>query len=187
MVAQSLSHYSWQYTRGYLMVVDIQGCGNVLTDPQIHCLDTKRFGAGNLGYFGMIKFFITHNCNKYCKSLGLLHPKDAPKLPDNFSFFIDKFSKPKKDVPLNKICELCNKQFCIGSLQYYEKKKEFHEVYCKNCYLSISVQVVEKSCVECKKNYQSSSYWYFMKRMEIPERCSDCRKREREALRKKLE
>ena len=122
MMAQSLSHFSWQYTRGYLMIVDIQGCLNVLTDPQIHCLDENRFGSGNLGYYGMIKFFITHNCNKYCKELGLLHPKDHNSLPNDFPFFIDKFIKPAKNVELNKICELCNSKFIIGSQKYYEKK-----------------------------------------------------------------
>ena len=42
-LAQALSHFSWQLTRGYLIVVDIQGVGNVLTDPLIHCVDKKRF------------------------------------------------------------------------------------------------------------------------------------------------
>ena len=39
LIAQALSHYSWQITKGYMMIVDLQGVGNVLTDPQIHCLD----------------------------------------------------------------------------------------------------------------------------------------------------
>jgi hypothetical protein len=56
------------------MVVDLQGVSNVLTDPQIHCIDKKRFGAGNLGYEGMLRFFNTHSCNKYCKILDLINP-----------------------------------------------------------------------------------------------------------------
>jgi hypothetical protein len=32
------------------MIVDLQGASGILTDPQIHCLDNKRFGSGNLGY-----------------------------------------------------------------------------------------------------------------------------------------
>jgi vacuole morphology and inheritance protein 14 len=46
-----------------MMIVDLQGVGNVLTDPQIHCLDKQRFGKGNLGYEGMLMFFNTHQCN----------------------------------------------------------------------------------------------------------------------------
>lgn len=33
LIAQALSHYSWQLTQGFLMIVDLQGVGNVLTDP----------------------------------------------------------------------------------------------------------------------------------------------------------
>jgi len=43
LIAQALSHFSWQITRGYMIMVDIQGVGNVLTDPVIHCLDKSRF------------------------------------------------------------------------------------------------------------------------------------------------
>ena len=48
------------------MIVDLQGVGNVLTDPQIHCLDRSRFGKGNLGYKGMMMFFNSHHCNEHC-------------------------------------------------------------------------------------------------------------------------
>ena len=43
LIAQALSHFSWQITRGYMIMVDIQGVGSVLTDPVIHCLDKSRF------------------------------------------------------------------------------------------------------------------------------------------------
>jgi len=33
LIAQALSHFSWQLTQGYMMIVDLQGVGNVLTDP----------------------------------------------------------------------------------------------------------------------------------------------------------
>lgn len=39
MISQAFSHYSYQFTEGYLMVVDLQGASGILTDPQIHCLD----------------------------------------------------------------------------------------------------------------------------------------------------
>ena len=47
------SDYTYQMTRGYLMVADLQGVkkGNefVLTDPVILCKDLLRFGSTNLG------------------------------------------------------------------------------------------------------------------------------------------
>lgn len=33
LIAQAFSHFSWQATQGYLMIVDLQGVNNVLTDP----------------------------------------------------------------------------------------------------------------------------------------------------------
>ncbi len=57
------------------MIVDVQGAGSVMTDPQIHCLDEGKFGAGNLGYRGMLMYFHTHDCNSHCKALGLINPK----------------------------------------------------------------------------------------------------------------
>lgn len=33
LIAQTLSHFSWQLTSGYMMIVDLQGVNNVLTDP----------------------------------------------------------------------------------------------------------------------------------------------------------
>jgi len=96
-IAQAFSHFSWQITKGYLMIVDLQGVTGILTDPQIHCLDYKRFGKGNLGYEGILKFFATHHCNAYCTQLGLVHPKSAGNLPNDFNFFNDSLVKPENE------------------------------------------------------------------------------------------
>jgi hypothetical protein len=57
------------------MIVDLQGVGNILTDPQIHCLDLNKFGKGNRGYLGMLMFFNTHRCNEHCRALNLKDPR----------------------------------------------------------------------------------------------------------------
>ncbi len=72
----AFSHWTYEYTQRYLMVVDLQGiqhgCNDqyVLTDPSIHCRE-PRFGSTNLGEVGMESFFEGHKCNKVCSLMGL--------------------------------------------------------------------------------------------------------------------
>ena len=49
----------------------ILGVDDFYTDPQIHSIDEKGFGIGNLGEIGFRKFFETHKCNSVCVALGL--------------------------------------------------------------------------------------------------------------------
>ncbi len=80
----AFSHWTYEFTDGYMMVVDLQGVVSgskyILTDPAIHCESSKdsegleRFGNTNFGKAGMKKFFSTHTCNKVCLNLGLRKP-----------------------------------------------------------------------------------------------------------------
>jgi len=68
---QAFSHFTFQCTKGQAMCVDIQGVGDLYTDPQIHTLDGEGYGDGNLGLRGFALFFRTHECNPLCNRLGL--------------------------------------------------------------------------------------------------------------------
>ena len=69
---QSFSHFTAEVTECELMVVDVQGVGDLYTDPQIHSTcGTQQYGVGNLGHLGMAMFFQTHVCNDLCRYLGL--------------------------------------------------------------------------------------------------------------------
>ena len=172
LIAQTLSHYSWQLTNGYLMIVDLQGGTGVLTDPQIHCLDLKRFGKGNLGYEGIVKFFFTHKCNFYCEKLGLINPKTHEKLPENFTFYQNNLEKPIKDEKINKICELCKVAFRISSFDYYYSKEKFSEIYCSDCQKKQQKTMKEAVCIDCFYTFRSSEYWVKMKKCDFPVRCT---------------
>lgn len=76
----AFSHWTYQVSDGYLMVVDLQGVISFngaelhLTDPAIHCTDLLRFGRTNLGERGMQEFFNHHACNEVCRKMGLVVP-----------------------------------------------------------------------------------------------------------------
>ena len=67
----AFSHFSYEHTRHEMLVVDIQGVGDVYTDPQIHTQNGQDFGPGNCGREGISRFFATHVCNPVCHFLKL--------------------------------------------------------------------------------------------------------------------
>lgn len=70
-LAQAFSHFTYHWSRGKCIVVDIQGVGSYYTDPQIHTYDGRGFGLGNLGQRGINAFIKHHRCYRDCKHLNL--------------------------------------------------------------------------------------------------------------------
>ena len=74
--AECLCHFSYEKSERKLMVVDIQGSGFKLFDPEIassNLFDNGKilFCAGNLSMEAIEKITNEHKCNTYCKLLGL--------------------------------------------------------------------------------------------------------------------
>ena len=76
--AESLVHYSYVSTREKLMILDIQGSGFTLYDPEISTAelidgDTEElyFCCGNCSCIGIEAFLKSHKCNEYCELIGL--------------------------------------------------------------------------------------------------------------------
>ena len=70
--AQCLSHFSFEKSGKKLMVVDIQGSGGNLYDPEVATSDVSDddqllFCAGNLVGIAINNFIGHHECNKFCK------------------------------------------------------------------------------------------------------------------------
>ena len=95
----AFSHYTFEASGGEELVVDVQGVGDLLTDPQIHTRDGAGRGRGNMGLRcpglrlepgasssasdvllptparappwdrGMALFFANHRCNALCRQL----------------------------------------------------------------------------------------------------------------------
>ena len=79
---QAFSHFSWHHTGGQKLVMDVQGVGDVYTDPQIITAEGGRYGFGGLdsGTTGLIHFACSHVCNPICGEI-----RQALSLPQSFA------------------------------------------------------------------------------------------------------
>ena len=83
---QAFSHFTYEKSKNFFMVVDLQGVLTInndgtkcyeRTDPVIHKHRSKKnqkqwsFGRTDRGEKGMLAFFETHKCTQACKLLGL--------------------------------------------------------------------------------------------------------------------
>ena len=73
---ENLAHFSYERSNKELMVVDMQGSGHSLYDPEIASKDLRDgeemlFSTGNLSTMAINNFVDNHVCNEYCTLLGL--------------------------------------------------------------------------------------------------------------------
>ena len=78
--AECFSHFSYSETRREMMILDIQGAGYELCDPEIATTsltdddggDEFFFCAGNTTLEGINTFLQNHKCNIFCEKMSLL-------------------------------------------------------------------------------------------------------------------
>lgn len=89
---QVFSAFSFYASRGRRLVADIQGVGDLYTDPQVLSSD-YRFGDGDLGPRGMALFFKTFRHNTVADSMGIpVFPLSSHELKCQAKYEDDVFS-----------------------------------------------------------------------------------------------
>ncbi|KAG5490609.1 hypothetical protein JKF63_00730 [Porcisia hertigi] len=71
LAVEAFSHFTLEESGGSMLVSDLQGVHDFLTDPQIHTEDGKGFGMGNMGREGIGRWREAHVCNEVCTALKL--------------------------------------------------------------------------------------------------------------------
>jgi len=76
-------HHTYDSSNTKLMLLDIQGSGYRLYDPEIATNDVQDeednevyFCCGNCSSVAINNFLDLHKCNKYCQMMGLAVNKD---------------------------------------------------------------------------------------------------------------
>lgn len=177
--AMAFSHYSWQYTNGKLMVVDLQGVNYILTDPQIHTHGDggEQFGEGNLGTRGIAAFFATHECNDICRQLDLVPlSSGTAKIGKGAVALHRKGSSLAEalDAPMEVSCALCGSIFSIGRKMFVDQHNHGQQPHCSECTEKVAKRQTYK-CSLCPRDIMYSPYWYVMTGMERPKSCKDCK------------
>ncbi|KAJ6242794.1 eukaryotic elongation factor 2 kinase [Anaeramoeba flamelloides] len=138
----SFPHFTYHESGKKLMIVDLQGVGNVFTDPAIHSVDRKkRFNSADLGEIGIKAFFDNHICSLGCKKLNL------PKMLNKIKIYKTISSETSQYLPYEILCSnvFCSKKIIISHHEYQPNKS----YYCTECVSNLQ---------QLLKNQKSVSY-----------------------------
>ncbi|KAG5465776.1 hypothetical protein CUR178_00489 [Leishmania enriettii] len=79
VAAEAFSHFTLVESGGSMLVCDLQGVNDFLTDPQIHAEDGKGLDMGDMGQEGIDKWMEAHPCNDVCRAVQLKPLSKGPR------------------------------------------------------------------------------------------------------------
>ena len=137
LAAQAFSHFTFERSWGHFIVNDLQGVGQVLTDPSIQTRDPERFKLTdtNVGVDGFKCFFAVHQCNAVCQKLGLI---------SNREMFITNDFRFRERWPTMDPAICCSSKFCrrIVRLAAARESSEFPGYHwCDECWPQLKSSV----------------------------------------------
>lgn len=179
--AQAFSHFTFERSNGRFLVSDLQGVGDVLTDPAIHTRDRRRFlfSQTNLGVDGFKHFFRTHQCNDICRRLALKS--------DGWMVVKDQFSGLRTSWPPMtsmhranmRVCcsnKLCSRIVLLSSAYKSNKFPEYH--WCETCWPQLSRSETSLMCIASgtePHQFTVSRFFYESQGTIVPRMCEEHR------------
>ncbi|KAK0646891.1 hypothetical protein B0T16DRAFT_511437 [Cercophora newfieldiana] len=171
--AQAFSHFTFERSRGYFLVCDLQGVGNILTDPVVHSIDRNRFKLSrtNLGLPGMKLFFSSHECNDLCRQLGL-QSNQAMLASGTYTF--------RETWPVMGDVVCCSNKLCRRIL----RRSAAHTApafpghrWCDRCLPQLKAFSVKWLCVEPgpPHEFELSRFFFESQGLIAPRRCPEHR------------
>ncbi|POM75202.1 LOW QUALITY PROTEIN: Hypothetical protein PHPALM_7731 [Phytophthora palmivora] len=151
---QAFFHFTYEAPNHELLAVDIQGVGDLYTDPQIHTLNGHDFGKGNLGVLGFQKFLSSHRCNSICRYLKLPAVNPKSRHADSGTLPVQELMNRDRVRPTH-----------FDSRHYYENAPMLQK-YVTQC-REMDSQLSSASSSNCSKRFrkrhshESSGFAYF--------------------------
>ncbi|OTA81211.1 hypothetical protein M434DRAFT_380457 [Hypoxylon sp. CO27-5] len=169
--AQAFSHFTFERSWGRFLVCDLQGVGNLLTDPSIHTKDENRFNLSdtNLHVEGFKFFMATHNCNFLCRKLELKSNKQM--LSEGKLQFREYWPSVESTV-------YCSNKLCRRILHSdgADKSEKFPGSYwCQSCFPQLNSSTIRWKCEELGPvhEYDVSRFFYQSQGEPPPLKCPD--------------
>ncbi|KAI0426595.1 kinase-like domain-containing protein [Xylaria sp. FL1042] len=175
--AQAFSHFTFERSRGRFLVNDLQGVGNMLTDPAIQTRDPKRFKLcdTNVNSEGPKFFFATHQCNALCRKLQLKSTRQM--LIEGPLKFREEWPGVRSRVyRSNKLCRRILRENSSGN-DGARKSTQFPGYYwCISCFPQLTFPMYTRACAEASEErheFQFSSFFYELQGRAKPLKCPE--------------
>jgi len=183
-IAQAFTHFSYQYSRGQVVIGNLRGSENVLRLPQVYTYNGCGYGDGNTGLIAYIKFFSSHKCNQYCRRLKLKNPnqKASSNHSSEHSLFSEVSSQQKDSVAhcqldmqksVKLLCSCCNQVRDVNHLQLIWLKKHKLSFLCQSCEQPRKSQD-RRICKTCSEPFEINKFYFNVNGKPYSTRCSIC-------------